>query len=206
MKRFALLICACCSFTLCSYAQGRFSLEVHGGITTLLGSTLLNNWNTGWNTGVGVGYKLVSRVQLVVSGSYHRLPFRGDLRGFYYRIPDPSRITGNNSEIFETSIALRALSPGKYFQPFLSLQSGIYVMKVGRIFVFPNVITRVPPVPLQPLAGTGVTVARGFASIGLGLNVPVNENVAIRIESSYARTHDGGNAFIPIVSSVSFGL
>ena len=207
MKRFALLICACYSFSLCSYAQGRFSLEVSGGSTFILqGGTLLSNWNTGWSMGVGVGYELVSRVQLVITGSYHRLPFRGGLRGIIFpAFTDPnSQVIGNSSEIFETSIALRALSSGKYLQPFVSFQSGIYVMKIGQIFVFRNDLF--PPVWGQPLSGTGVTVARGFASIGLGLNVPANENVAIRIECIYSRTHDGGNVFIPIVSSVSFGL
>lgn len=212
----ALLIVAVCfaiiSLPIATFAQSQWHIELRGGRTVagIVQSDL--NSKGGWNIGLGVGHDLPGGVQLYAHGAYHRLESSPNvitivsgIRPAPRDLSDPSVGTAflNDpfSSLYEGSIELRVISPGTVVAPFLSIQSGVYILK-------PADIVTEGVMPVESYAGGYVvanrTLVKGFASLGLGTQVALGDRVALGLSANYARTFDGDFVLLPIVSTIGF--
>lgn len=203
-------------FSATAFPQDRWHVEIQGGRTIAgLIQTSLNS-NGGWNVGAGVGYDLTEGVQLMAHGTYHsfgfapnNLPLAGPIVApdvYIGTIPGyPLTITGERSKLYEGALEFRVISTRSVIEPYLSIQSGLYLLEIGRVEIAGSAAIARPAdqTSLGVYEGTGESVVRGFASMGMGLNIPFGDRVSIAIQGSYARTFQGDYVFVPISSIVA---
>ncbi len=192
-------------------AQNSWLVELRGGRTVagIIQSDL--NSSGGWNLGIGIGHDLPGGVQIYAHGAYHRFSYAANVTPIGSIRPmdlsDPTAAGGmtsdENSSMAEGSLELRVISPHSVVAPFLSIQSGVYVLNLRDVVIQGVAPQRSYFVGYQ-YSTISSTLVKGFASLGLGTEVSVGDHVALGVSANYARTFDGDFVFVPIVSTVGF--
>ncbi len=194
-------------------AQNSWLVELRGGRTVagIIQSDL--NSSGGWNLGIGVGHDLPGGVQIYAHGAYHRFSYAANVAPIVSIRPmdlsDPTvaevgaTTSGPASSMAEGSLELRVISPHSVVAPFLSIQSGVYVLNLRDIVIEGVAPQRSYFVGYQ-YSTISQTLVKGFASLGLGTEVSVGDHVTLGVSANYARTFDGDFVFVPIVSTVGF--
>ncbi|MGH7449814.1 MAG: hypothetical protein ACRENG_00560 [bacterium] len=190
-------------------AQSKLRCEVHGGLAFGIPTrNVFTNWENGWVFGLCLPVQINPNIQIVPSASYQRFRYTGQNPQLAFPAITGLRwkVEGERANLYETSLAMRFIAPGKFIKPFLALQGGAYFIEVGEI----RVITWVQHNPQSASSyiyrGTGKSMTKGFYALGYGLNIPFNSGVAIQLEGRFTGTFDGNESFAYIISAVQFRL
>jgi hypothetical protein len=180
-----------------------------------VGFSLISDFNTFlpyWKNGLGVGgsisYVVSQDIQLLASLSYSRFEYSG--RGPTLAIPRVvgfrRDITGDASHIYEASVGVRLVRSGYFIKPFISIRSGIQLTQVGKILV----TTWQEQEPQNKFTyvywSSGKTFSKAFASVGLGVEVPVSSRFNILLEGMFSSTFDLSQQYCPIFATLQFEL
>lgn len=190
--------------------QTKFYFEIGGGyVSSSLSESMLNNWNRGWMSGLGLSYNAAPTLQLSVNAAYQNHSYRGD----HLQLATP-RVIGfrresdaPNSHVYELSLGARFISSRKS-RLFFALRGGLLWMDIGKISIRSWMQQRPEQKHYTVYQGSGKFYQKEFAALGWGFLLRIRSNVNLILESRCTSTFDQNTDIIlvPIASSLQIGL
>jgi len=191
-----------------SYTQSDIRVELNAGLSLLSKlNTVLPYWDNGWKIGIGVLYVVSQNVQLSANAGYNRFGYSGQgptlatprIVGFR------REMTGEKSNIYEISLGTRLFISRGFVQPFISIRGGIQSTQVGEI----RIMEWMEQNPQNTLThyvykSSGINFSKPFASIGFGVDVPINSSFNLLLEGIFARSFDGAQLYYPVFASLQY--
>ena len=203
---FLLMVVSCTEI----YSQSRFRLELTGGASLNIkrSENIFSNWGNGFIFGGGFVYKLFPSFDLAMNVSYQNYPYVGGnlqiidplILGWHYSV------SGHGSNIIESSLVFRNSPKKTLFYPIFSLRVGVLRSHIGDIDI--QEWSNLFPASISPekYQGSGTVDTKGFAALGLGLNIPLNTNHRLILESRITQTFDLEQTFVPIILTFQHDL
>lgn len=191
-------------------AQSKFHFEINGGyVSSSWSESLLNNWNSGWMSGLGIAYFATPKIQLSINTVYQNYSYRGDhlqlpaLRVIGFR----RESDGENSHVYEFSLGARFISSRKA-RPFFALRGGLLLMEVGQITIKGWGQQMPEQEQYFVYEGSGQSYQKGFVALGFGFLLRLRSNMKLILENrcAYSFDRDTDLMLIPIASSLQIGL
>lgn len=193
-----------------AFCQQRFAVEVAGGeaFNSLNSGGLLSNWGNGWTIGGGLSYSVMQNLDVDFNLSYDRYPYGGGNVGLVFPAIAGLNysVTGHPSTAEEASLGLRFMSPMRLVTPFISVKGGLRNFYIGQIEVAQWFGPEPQNVSHSTYDGSGRSHVNLFASVGMGLMIPVNSLAAVSIEGRFSRVFDANEMFMPLVARVQLRL
>ena len=191
-------------------AQNPFRIEALGGtsLNFRYNARLFNNWGNGYIFGGGVVYQLSPVIDLAMDVGYQGYPYKGG--NLELVAPDvlgwERGINGSGSNILECSLVFRNTPKKSIFYPVFSFRMGVYRTHIGEILINEWYYLTPGNISQHKYNGTGTIHTKGFAALGLGFNIPLNDNARLIVESRITQTFDLEQTFIPIVLTFQHDL
>ncbi len=192
-----------------SYSQTNLQFEISGGkYYNFLDQGILNNWGDGWAVGGGLGYRILPHSDLIFNLTYSHYPFTGNnifltfpaVVGFEYNV------SGEPSNVYEASIGIKFNSNIKYINPFISLNTGLYIINAGNIIISNWIGPNPHNVSHYKYFDSGNSSTNLFAGIGIGFMVPVYSNLSIGFEARFNVLFNSNGSFQPLMASIQYSL
>lgn len=203
-----LIVSTCCPKETSS--QTKFHFEIGAGyVSSSLSESLLNNWNRGWTSGLGISYNAASTLQLSVNAAYQNHSYRGD----HLQLATP-RVIGfrresdaPNGHVYELSLGARFISSRKS-RLFFALRGGLLWMDIGKISIRSWRQQRPEQKTYLVYQGSGKSYQKGFAALGFGFLLRIRSNINLILESRCIDTFDQETdvILVPIASSLQIRL
>ncbi len=189
-------------------AQSDFSIQIRGGTSPIEKKYILKYWNSGWNVGAGVEYKIFSMVFMSGDVIFHSLSFKENstYSSFTYGGLQ-NRSLGKDANLYEASLAFRFVRDQGVVRPFAILRSGIYIVHTGKIIF----IDWYEPYPgfqsdWHIKVMNEERINRWFVSLGIGVQIPLSNSLNILIEQTFSQTTSGDLTLFPLNAVVQFDI
>jgi hypothetical protein len=192
------------------HAQNLFRIEFMGGSSLNLknNAKLFSNWGNGYLIGGGVVYQLFPSFDLAIDIAYQGYPYKGG--NLQLVAPDvlgwEQSVSGSGSNVLECSVVFRNTPKNSLFYPIFSLRLGVFRSHIGEVIINEWYDQTPENVNHQKYNGTGIIQTNGFAALGLGFNIPLNEKSRLILESRITQTFDLKQTFIPILLTFQHDL
>lgn len=193
-----------------SFSQTNLQFEIFGGkYYNFLDQGILNNWGDGWAVGGGLGYRILPHSDLIFNLTYSHYPFTGnnvflitslDVVGSGYNV------SGEPSNVYEASIGIKFNSNIKFINPFISINTGLYIINAGNIIISNWLGPNPHNVSHYKYYDSGISSTNMFAGIGIGFMVPVYSNFGIGIEGGFNVLFNSKGSFQPLMASIQYEL
>ena len=209
MKRIFLLIMFIIFYSFNSFSQTNIQFEILGGkYYNFLNQGVLNNWGDGWAVGGELGYRILPHSDLIFNLTYSHYPFTGnnvfltvlDFVGYEYNI------SGEPSNVYKASMGIKFNSSIKFINPFISINTGLYIINAGNIIISDWIVPNHQNVSHYKYYGSGTSSTNMFAGIGIGFMVPVYSNLGIGIEGGFDVLFNSKGSFQPLIASIQYEL
>lgn len=192
-----------------SFSQSNFKLEILGGkYYNLAGQGILNNWGDGWAVGGGLGYRILPHSDLILKVTYSHYPYTGN--NVFIAVPQvvglEYSVSGEPSNVYETSIGIKFNSDINFINPYLSINTGLYIINSGNIIVSEWLGTNPNNVSHSKYYDSGISSTNMFAGIGIGIMVPIYSNFDIGIEGRFNVIFNAKGSFLPVMASIQYAL
>jgi hypothetical protein len=169
---------------------------------------LFNNWGNGYLVGGGVVYQLFPSFDLAINIAYQDYQYRGG--NLELIVPDvlgwEQSVSGSGSNVLECSVVFRNTPKNSLFYPIFSFRLGVFRSQIGEVIINEWYDQTPENVSHHKYNCTGIIQTNGFAALGLGFNIPLNEKSRLILESRISQTFDLKQTFIPILLSFQHDL
>ncbi len=209
MRRIFLLILIILFYSCNSFSQTNLQFEILGGkYYNFLDQGILNNWGDGLAVGGGLGYRILPHSDLILNFTYSHYPYAGNnvflvvpaVVGYEYNV------SGEPSNVYEASIGIKFNSNIKFINPFISINTGLYIINAGNIIISDWMDSNPHNVSHYKYYGSGISSTNMFAGIGIGFMVPVYSNFGIGIEGGFNVLFNSKGSLQPLMASVQYEL
>jgi len=191
------------------HAQNLFRFEFTSGASLNLNNgRLFSNWGNGYLVGGGVAYQLFPSFELAMSVTYQGYPYKGGNLELVFpdMLGEEYSVSGSHSNILECSIGLKNTPKKSLFYPIFSFRLGVFQTYIGDIIINEWNTQTPENVSHHKYHDTGVNQTNVFAALGLGFNIPLNENSRLMLESRITQTFDLKQTLIPVLLTFQHDL
>lgn len=190
-----------------SAQQNRFHIVADVNLTLVNATKGIHKFSSpGWGVGVGIARDLNPFAQVVMEGSYQKVPFeRGSANEVF---PNAAAlgfvIVGEPSSAYRINIQVRVAFLRNGIRPFVMIGGGLMFHKSGFVG-YADQTTPQTPYWNYPLRGNDA-VTMGFIFTGIGMEVPLTEKVLASVAVSLSTPFTGQSVAFPITLRWSFQL
>jgi hypothetical protein len=191
--------------TSATLAQNKYALELFGG-RNLAGESgeLAQHWGDGTSAGLGFSYIFDRDVEFLGTAIFTRFPFvQGNapiLHSVSY-VGSPFDMHAEDTYAVDLMFGPRLHAHAfSFLHPYLLMEAGVQYLRQGEVgtSVYPT-ISEMPGLYQSHKGKLGILV-----SLGLGLQVPVFENVNVNMEARWSVAFR--QMYVPLLTSIQFEL
>ena len=203
-KRYLTIFCLV-FVTSATLGQNKYALELFGG-RNLTGesSELAQHWSDGTSVGLGFSYIFDRDVEFLGTAIFTRFPFeKGNapiLHSMSY-VGSPFGVRAEDTYALDFTFGPRLHAHGfSFLHPYLLIEAGMQYLKQGEVgtSVYPTT-SEIPGLYQSHRGQLGL-----LASLGLGLQIPVFENVNVNIEARWNVAFR--QMYVPLLTSIQLEL
>jgi hypothetical protein len=203
------------SFTEETYAQNKFHIGFNGGYV-LQGPSkgLFDGGDNAWTMELNASYSINPEIKVNIQSAYYNFP---NYRVYYNGVAAyPNEFNSNSinnsfqidqsAKIYQFAFGVTFVSNNtKWIRPFISVNAGLsffnYTVLVYKQSYGPAVV--IPPV------AESLETNKGFASVGIGIQIPVADKFNLNLQTICSSTLDNSKKiqnFFPVLCGIEYSF